>query len=214
MGVDNDYRLLEYLIKALHLKNIFTLSYAHAQVPQLRGRLGWWSSLSLGLVNDEASEWDHYVRLLVSNYIILQDEEPNKLYLSKNPKSGEFTTKLGYKTWIESLFTKEKKWWWRPVWKIHAPLKNKIMLWLALSNKIITWEVDRNRGWVGRSMCIIKISWWKCISLIYWLCICRASSRICFKWTKAFFPVEESQLRRLLKGLVTQQSNQKVRRYA
>ena len=30
--------------------------------------------------------------------------------------------------------------WWKQVWKSEGPIKAKITLWLALRNKLLTWE--------------------------------------------------------------------------
>jgi len=46
----------------------------------------------------------------------------------------EFMEKLGYEFWMEESFEGEKKWWCSLLWKINAPLKNKITLSLALNN--------------------------------------------------------------------------------
>jgi hypothetical protein len=77
----------------------------------------------LGLVGAEAEEWSQFIGLMVANFIFLMEEDPDTLCWSKNPKSGDFTTKMGYKVWAESHFEGDKKWWWSLIWKISAPLK-------------------------------------------------------------------------------------------
>jgi hypothetical protein len=41
------------------------------------------------------------------------------------------------------------------VWRTHAPLKVKIMLWLAIENRILTWDNGMKRGWTGPSRCAL-----------------------------------------------------------
>lgn len=73
---------------------------------------GWKSASSLGLVGAKAEEWSQFIGLIVSNFISLVEEDPNTLCWSKNPKSGDFTTKMGYKVWAKSHFEGDKQWWW------------------------------------------------------------------------------------------------------
>ena len=58
---------------------------------------------------------------------------------TKNPATGEFMTKLGYKNWALEQHQGKREDWWKQVWKNEGPLKAKITLWLALSNKLLTW---------------------------------------------------------------------------
>ena len=73
---------------------------------------------------------------------------------TKNPTTGDFMTKLGYKSWALEHYQGEKIVWWTQVWKSEGPLKAKIILWLALSNKLLTWENLKKRGWHGPSWCV------------------------------------------------------------
>ena len=42
---------------------------------------------------------EEYVSLLKSNFILLEEGRIDKLVWTKNAVNGEFTAKLGYKTW-------------------------------------------------------------------------------------------------------------------
>lgn len=98
---------------------------------------------------------DRYVGLLASNYILLNDEEDYSLCWSNNPGTGEYTTNLGYNAVAEASFSGEKCWWWGSLYKLPAPLQGKISLWLALNNKLLTWENGLKRGWIGPSFCVL-----------------------------------------------------------
>jgi hypothetical protein len=78
--------------------------------------------------------------MLASNYIFLNDEEEYSIYWLKNPGTREYTTGLGYNTVVEASFSGENYWWWCSLWKLQVPLKRKVYLWLALNNKLLTWE--------------------------------------------------------------------------
>ena len=99
-----------------------------------------------------AEEWNKYINLLVTNFIHL-GTDPDKLVWTKNPKTGQYTTKLGYQVSIEDKTWEEKKWWWRKLWHTQSPIKTQITMWLALSNKLLTWEKLQKRGFEGPSIC-------------------------------------------------------------
>ena len=84
-----------------------------------------------------AEEWNKYINLLVTNFIHL-GTDPDKLVWTKNPKTGQYTTKLGYQVSIEEQTGEEKKWWWKKLWHTQSPIKTQIIMWLSLSNKLLT----------------------------------------------------------------------------
>jgi ribonuclease HI len=61
--------------------------------------------------------------------------------------------KLGYKAWFESREEVLPSWWWKPLWKHNFPTRCKITLWLALNNKLLTWDNGQKRGWCGPNRC-------------------------------------------------------------
>jgi hypothetical protein len=48
--------------------------------PALRGKEAWKSVEALGLRGEEASDWNNYVILLQSNFISIDEDNPNSLY--------------------------------------------------------------------------------------------------------------------------------------
>jgi len=72
--------------------------------------MGWKSATLLGLEGVEVEECIRCIRLLVSNYIMLRNDEEDSLCWSKNAKTGEYTTKIGYKVWMEDCRRGEKSW--------------------------------------------------------------------------------------------------------
>ena len=74
---------------------IHTLKQACVTNPQ-RVTL-WKSSEDLGLEEGLREEWEEYISLLKSNFILLEEERKDKLVWTKNPVNGDFMAKLGYK---------------------------------------------------------------------------------------------------------------------
>jgi hypothetical protein len=98
-------------------------------------------------------EWNSFITLLCENFITLDREYEDSLCWSKNPHNGSYIVKLGYKAWLEENSETQLKWWWKPLWKIKAPPRCKLTLWLALNNKLLTWDNCLRRGWCGPSRC-------------------------------------------------------------
>ena len=52
-------------------------------------------------------------------------------------------------------FNGEKAWWWQGLWECNSPLKTILTFWLAMNNKLLTWENLRKRGLQGPGICIL-----------------------------------------------------------
>ena len=61
----------------------------------------------------------------------------DKLVWTKNPATRDLKAKLGYKNWDLEHYQGERNSWWKQVWKIEGPIKDKITLWLDLRNKLL-----------------------------------------------------------------------------
>jgi len=53
--------------------------------------------------------------------------------------------KLGYIVLAKKGLDGQQAWWWRIIWKLKRPSKNKIFMWLILNNKAPTWEFLEKR---------------------------------------------------------------------
>lgn len=135
--------------------NIFRLFDVAIQSPQVCGITRWKSAQRLRFQGDLAVEWDRYIHLLYHNFISLKLNILDSLCCSRNPMSGDFTTKLGYKAWIEDVFEGPKQWWWKAILKLNAPLQSKISTKLVINNKLVTWEAFSSRGWRCPSSCTL-----------------------------------------------------------
>ena len=155
LGVGERYKILEGIVLKLIRLGIYNLNQACSTSMQ-RETL-WKSSKQLGLEEGPREEWEEYVTMLKSNFIHLEETREDKLVWTKNPVNGDFTAKLGYKTWAEEKFQGETKEWWKQLWKAKGPLKAKITLWQSLNNKILTWDNLQKRGWNGPNRCTLCI---------------------------------------------------------
>jgi hypothetical protein len=93
--------------------------------------------------------------LLVKTTSLMDDDLEDTLCWSRNPKGGFFTAKLGYKAWTRRNVCREKNGGGFRLWKTKAPTRCKITLWLALNNKLLTWDNCAKRGWCGPNRCIL-----------------------------------------------------------
>ena len=134
--------LLVYISCFLKIR---TPAEAKAQQPQKRGRTSWKTTQDLGLTGSTTIEWNRYVTKLVICFIHLEEETDTRIW-TKNCKDGSFFAKLGYDDAMEREQEGNNHWWWTKIWKILGPLKTFLTLWLALSNKLLTWEILIKRG--------------------------------------------------------------------
>jgi len=75
-----------------------------------------------------------------SNPINFLDEEGDSLAWYMNAVLGEYSLKYGYKAYVENEYDGPTIWWWEKEWKLHCPLKTKMVLWISFRNKILTWD--------------------------------------------------------------------------
>ena len=118
------------------------------------GRQYWKINQELELEGNQSREWQRFLDMLKYNFINLSEEE-DRICWCKNPTTGDFTIKFGIFSKVVEEIQVEKKWWWELIWKFHGSLKTKIALWLALENKLLTWDNDLKRDWVGPSKCAL-----------------------------------------------------------
>lgn len=63
-----------------------------------------------------------------------------------------YKTKFGYVAKMEEEEAREKQWSWEKIWELNIPLNTRIFMWLAWSNKILTWDNGYKRNWHGLGM--------------------------------------------------------------
>ena len=93
--------------------------------------------------------------MLESNYVCLDEDTQDKPIWTRNAADGDYTAKKGYEIAITEQFDGEKSWWWQGLWKTECPLKTILTFWLAINNRLLTWENLRKRGIQGPGFCIL-----------------------------------------------------------
>jgi hypothetical protein len=84
---------------------------------------------------------------------------------------GELYSKIRiYITILEEAFSGKKMWWWSEVWDLNAPLKMKIIFWLSLKKKILTWDNGLHRGWIGPNRCSLCCAEEEIVSHPFFMC--------------------------------------------
>jgi hypothetical protein len=69
LGDSNKFLFSEDVSQALVRNGVLSLNDAKAFIPQVRGREGWKYADSLGLEGELVKEWNHYIELLLTNFI-------------------------------------------------------------------------------------------------------------------------------------------------
>ena len=144
-----NYKLSENLRSFLAKKCIYTIADTAVAVPQTLGSIRWRSANILEMPHPIVYEWNSFISLLVSNFIHLNMDIDDKMVWSKNVKNGIYTTKLGYKAMMEEMHPSEPLFWTKSLWKSPGPKKAKLVLWLSLQNRLLTWDNIQKRGWIG-----------------------------------------------------------------
>ena len=108
----------------------------------------------LGLEENEAAKWSRYVNQLGNNFILLT-EDRDKLIWTWNKKDGNFSAKLGYEVAVQLEYQQMECWWWSQIWKLQVPIKAILILWLAMNNKLLTWEALLKHGFMGPGICLL-----------------------------------------------------------
>ena len=139
VGAGERYKLLGSLIVKLRSSGISNPSEACSH--RLQKETLWKNFEDLGLDEGLKEEWNEFVSLLQSCFIHLEDDAKDNLVCTKNPASGDFTTKLSYKSWALEHYQGEKMDWWKQVWKSEVPFNAKITS--------VHWESLKKRGWIG-----------------------------------------------------------------
>jgi hypothetical protein len=121
------------------------------------GRTSWKSLKDLGLAQGLVGEWVAYVEILKSKFIFLKGEDRDSLCWAKNHVNCMNTIKLFYLALAKEDLQEFVQWWWVYIYILNSPLKVSLVYWLALRNKILTWEVELKRGWIGPRKCTLCV---------------------------------------------------------
>jgi hypothetical protein len=75
IGAGEGFKLSEDLIKDLHFRGVFSIWDAQLPEQDGVGRSKWKEVDFLGLTGNKKEEWNSFIGLLYSNFILLQEED-------------------------------------------------------------------------------------------------------------------------------------------
>jgi hypothetical protein len=107
----------------------------------------WINSLDMDLIGDLAAEWDRFRRALQASSVSLSENEDELLWIGGD-SSGSLSKKNVYVALISTLNQLTLTGWRNRLWKWNIHQKIKLFLWLAVENKILTWNNLQLRGWM------------------------------------------------------------------
>ena len=76
-------------------------------------------------------------------------EKKDALLWMHNPKNGMVTASLAYDLLVSSMLPLVNTSIMSRIWGFSIPLKIKCFLWLAIDNRISTWDILKSKGWSG-----------------------------------------------------------------
>jgi hypothetical protein len=155
LGLGERYFLLNETINHLNQKQVCVLAHAVVARNPITAAELWMSSTDLGMTGRLAEDWDNFTRELNGTDVSLQETEKDSLLWSGGDKKCDITVKNIYK----AIFSLEEipVWSGRQIkfWKWHLALKVILFFWLALRNKILTWDSLQRKGWMGPGYCCL-----------------------------------------------------------
>lgn len=155
LGLGENSVLLNETINHLNQSQILVLEDAvRAEFPTMPTER-WKSSSDLGLTGLLSDDWNDYRRNLNGAGVALQANEQDTLVWLGADNTGVLTVKSVYEALVSLNGIPECSRWEKNLWKWPIPLKITLFFWLALHNKVLTWEQLQRRGWVGPSVCCL-----------------------------------------------------------
>jgi hypothetical protein len=102
-------------------------------------------------------EWTAYCKALIHSGIQLHPRDDNLIWIGGD-HSGLITVKNVYNALANEYWLNPITDWRRHLWTWDLALTLKLFLWLALENKILSWENVRKRGWACPIICSLCLS--------------------------------------------------------
>ena len=122
-----------------YLKDFGIVSLNHAQntLPGLHKY--WYTTEDLDIVGEWKLAWDNYIRCLEQGRICL-NPFVDSLVWNHNKHNGNVTAELVYDLIVLSTSPLNCSKLHAFLWSCNIPLKIRCFIWLALANKILTWD--------------------------------------------------------------------------
>lgn len=98
-------------------------------------------------------EWSSYIGGLTESHVRICDRDDELIWIFS--QHGRYTPKDGYFFIYADHKPINLAWWWRALWKLKFPPKEKLFMWHILSNKAPTCENLQKRGMHVPSWCAL-----------------------------------------------------------
>lgn len=118
-------------------------------------RQAWKSTDALRIPLQFRLDWDGYINSLVESHTRISDREDELIWAISF--HGRYTPKQGYLSICADQEPVIKYWWWRPLWKLKSPPKEKLFMWFFINNKVPTEDNLMHRYFHGpECYCLCK----------------------------------------------------------
>jgi hypothetical protein len=138
-GSEGKHLLSDHLLATLKQKGLNSLNSLADQPSTTLWAQGWKTATTLNLNTEDSTEFENYRNALFLSQIRIREQE-DELVWDRN-ESGIYTPKEGYLQLMQDFSEAEPVWWWKKIWKINGPAKEKLFWWCVLSNKAPTWDI-------------------------------------------------------------------------
>jgi hypothetical protein len=152
LGLGASSFLSPQLINALRQKQVWVLAQAWSARDQDSLQDTWINSNALELTGNLALEWEQYTKALKAAGVKLSGNEDEIIWIGGDA-SGVLSAKNVYLALLSIQNLQVIKGWLLHMWKWNIQEKVKLFLWLAVNNKILTWNILQRRGWNGPGRC-------------------------------------------------------------
>jgi hypothetical protein len=110
-------------------------------------------TIDLKLGNLFSETWDQYIESLRREHIWISNLE-DELVWQLSP-FGDYSPKMGYSQLIIELQQQEPTWWWKGIWKVKCPLKEKIFMWCLIKKRVPMWDRMKKPKVEGPGWCAL-----------------------------------------------------------
>jgi hypothetical protein len=182
LGLGNFSLLSQELLASLKWRNIYFLFQARGSIRPGTICAQWKASDDLGLMGEQAIEWDLFCRALIFSGVQLQDR-PDELKWIGGDRSGTLTARNVYNALASKLWPQPIGGWQKKLWTWDLAPKIKYFTWLFVENKILTWDNLQSRGWSGPSICSLCLK--KPETVMHLLVNCCFTQQVWFRIKKS-----------------------------
>jgi hypothetical protein len=115
----------------------------------------WKSNVDFELSGFHFSDWENYIVELNKVWVTLHPNSEDARLWMGGDTTGDLNVKNVYDSILSTQVLPICQGWRVQLWKWKMQLKVILFFWLAVQNKILTWDILQLKGWVGPSLCTL-----------------------------------------------------------